>query len=172
MGVENCHPTPREGSSPARASRGTSCYDPRMKSLCRMYVWWAGITADIEKSVRLCHLCQETQSTPPVAPLNPWKWPTRPWAPLHLDFAGPLEGNNILIVIDAHSKWIEAATTPSTSSAAVIEVLRSLFARFGLPETIVTDNGPGFMSSEFLRRNGIKHTISAPYHSASNGLAE
>ena len=140
-----------------------------------MYVWWPGITADIEKSVRLCHLCQETQSTPPVAPLNPWKWPTRPWARLHLDFAGPLEGKNILIVIDAHCKWIEAASTPSTSSAAVIEVLRSLFARFGLPETIVTDNGPGFVSSEFeefLRRNGIKHTTSAPYHPASNGLAE
>ena len=136
----------------------------RMKSLSRMYVWWPGITADIEKSVRLCHLCQETQSTPPVAPLNPWKWPIRPWARLHLDFAGPLEGKNILIVIDAHSKWIEAATTPSTSSAAVIEVLRSLFARFGLPETIVTDNGPGFVSSEFEEEMGLStqpllHTI-------------
>ena len=147
----------------------------RMKALSRMYVWWPGITADIEKSVRLCCQCQEMQSTPPVAPLNPWKWPTRPWARLHLDFAGPFEGKNILIVIDAHSKWVEATCTPSTSSSAVIEVLRSIFARFGLPETIVTDNGTGFVSQEFkefLRINGINHTTSAPYHPASNGLAE
>ena len=147
----------------------------RMKALSRMYVWWPGITADIEKSVRLCCQCQKMQSTPPVAPLNPWKWPTRPWARLHLDFAGPFEGKNILIVIDAHSKWVEATCTPSTSSSAVIEVLRSIFARFGLPETIVTDNGTGFVSQEFkefLRINGINHMTSAPYHPASNGLAE
>ena len=48
----------------------------RMKSLARMYVWWPGISADIEKSVRFCNSCQQQQSTPPLAPLHPWKWPT------------------------------------------------------------------------------------------------
>jgi len=147
----------------------------KMKALARMYVWWPGINSEIEKSVRLCRECQEVQSSPPPAPLNPWKWPTRPWARLHLDFAGPFEGKTILITIDAHSKWIEASCTPSTSSNAVIEELRTLFAKFGLPETIVTDNGPGFTSQEFeafLKSNGIKHRTSAPYHPASNGLAE
>ena len=146
----------------------------RMKSLARMYVWWPGISADIEKSVRLCHDCQQVQSSPPLAPLHLWKWPTRPWARLHLDFAGPFQGKNILIAVDAHSKWIEAVCTPTTSSC-VIEELRSLFARFGLPEMVVTDNGTCFVSSEFeqfLRSNGVKHTTSAPYHPASNGLAE
>ena len=147
----------------------------KMKSLARMYVWWPGINADIEKSVQLCQECQEVRSSPPVAPLNPWKWPSRPWVRLHLDFAGPFLGKNILIAIDAHSKWIEATCTPSTSSNAVIEELRTLFAKFGLPESIVTDNGAGFVSEEFkafLRSNGIKHITSAPYHPASNGLAE
>ena len=147
----------------------------RMKALSRMYVWWPGISSDIEKSVRQCCECQEMQSSPPVAPLNPWKWPTRPWARLHLDFLGPFEGKNILIVIDAHSKWIEAVSTPSTSSASVIEVMTTLFSQFGVPEMVVTDNGTGFVSSEFeefLKSNGVKHTTSAPYHPASNGLAE
>ena len=132
----------------------------RMKSLSRMYVWWPGIYNDIEKSVRLCAECQEVQSSPPVAPLNPWKWPTRPWARLHLDFAGPFLGKTFLILIDAHSKWIEAMCTPTTSSSVVIEELRTIFAKFGLPETIVTDNGTGFVSPEFeafLKKNGIKY---------------
>ena len=85
----------------------------------------------------------------PIAPLHPWKWPTRPWARLHLDFAGPFQGKNILIAVDAHSKWIEAVCTPSMSSSCVIEELRSLFAKFGLPEMVVTDNGTCFVSSEF-----------------------
>ena len=58
---------------------------------------------------------------------------------------------------------------------AVIGVLRGLFARFGLPETVVTDNGTGFVSQEFeefLSKNRISHVTSAPYHPASNGLAE
>ena len=75
-----------------------------------------------------------------------------------------------------HSRCsIEAVCTPSMSSNFVIEELRKMLAKFGLPEMIVTDNGMGFVSEEFelfLRSNGIKHTTSAPYHPASNGLAE
>ena len=147
----------------------------RMKSLARMYVWWPGLDKDIEKLLHGCTKCQEVSSVPPPAPLNPWKWPTRPWARLHLDFAGPFEGRLFLIMIDAHSKWIEAVSTHSTSSAVVIEELRSVFARFGIPEMIVTDNGTGFVSQEFksfLEKNGVRHVTSAPYHPASNGLAE
>ena len=115
------------------------------------------------------------QSSPPAAPLNPWRWPTTPWARPHLDFLGPFEGKNILIIVDAHSKWIEAVCTPSTSSASVIEVMSTLFSQFGVPEMVVTDNGTGFVSTEFeefLCANGVKHTTSVPYHPASNGLAE
>ena len=147
----------------------------RMKGLARMYVWWPGITKDIENTVRHCPECQQHQSTPAVAPLQPWSWPTRPWARLHLDYAGPFQGRMILVLIDAHSKWIEAISTPQATSEAVMEELRSLFAQFGIPETIVTDNGTCFVSTEFeafLQRNGIKHLTSAPYHPSSNGLAE
>ena len=86
------------------------------------------------------------RAAPPVAPLHPWKWPTRPWARLHLDYAGPFLGKMFFVLIDAHSKWIEAICTPSATSDVVIQELRTLFAQFGLPETIVTDNRSCFVS--------------------------
>ena len=144
----------------------------RMKSLARMYVWWLGIDLDIEQLVHKFNECQSMQSTPMVAPLHPWKWPTRPWSRLHLDFAGPFLGKMFLILINSHSKWIEAFCTPNATTTTVIEVT---FARFGLPDTIVSDNGPCFVSEEFkqyLQQNGIKQITSAPYHPATNGLAE
>ncbi len=147
----------------------------RMKGLARSYVWWPGINDDIETTVRLCAECQVVQAAPAAAPLHPWNWPARPWARLHLDYAGPVNGRMYLVLIDAHSKWVEAFCTPSSTSSAVIEELRPLFAKFGLPETIVTDNGTCFVSEEFegfLAYNGIRHITSAPYHPASNGLAE
>ena len=97
----------------------------RMKSLARMYVWWPGIDGSIEHFVRSCSKCQENQSMPPVAPLQPWKWPTRPWVRLHMDFAGPFHGKMYLVIIDAHTKCIEAFPTNSASSSNVIELLRT-----------------------------------------------
>ena len=112
---------------------------------------------------------------PPLAPLHPWKWPTKPWSRLDLDFAGPFVGKMFLVLVDTHSKWIEACITRSSTSEVGIEELRSLFSQLGLPELIVTDNAQCFKSEEFesfLRKNGIKHATSVPYHPASNGLAE
>ena len=103
-----------------------------------MYIWWPGISKDIEETVKDCTKCQRNQSTPPFAPLHPWSWPTRPWARLYLDYAGPIQGKMYLVLIDAHSKWIEAFNTASATSTAVIEELRTLFAQFGLPETQLT----------------------------------
>jgi hypothetical protein len=92
-----------------------------------------------------------------------------------VDHAGPFQGKTILVVIDAHSKWIEAVTVSSTSSAATIKVLRNLFATHGIPELLFSDNGTSFTSEEFrdfVQKNGIRHRTSSPYHPATNGLAE
>ena len=79
------------------------------------------------------------------------------------------------MVVDAHSKWIEAFPVSSATSSATIEKLHTLFAQFGLLETVVLDNAPYFISQEFeafLKRNGIHHPTSAAYHPSSNGFAE
>ena len=63
----------------------------------------------------------------------------------------------------------------SITSGATIEQLRDLFARYGIPQQLVSDNGSQFTSqefSEFMKGNSIKHTLVAPYHPRSNGQAE
>ena len=94
---------------------------------------------------------------------------------IHIDFAGPLCGKSYHIVVDAHSKWPEVVEMGSTTTAATIRQLRRIFASYGLPEKLVSDNGPQFTASEFamfLRKNGVKNVQSAPYHPASNVAAE
>ena len=111
----------------------------------------------------------------PELPLKPWSWPSKPWNRLHIDYVGPFMNSMFLLIIDAHSKWVEIFKTSSTTSAATIQLSRSTFARFGIPQTIVSDNGSCFTSSEFeefLKLNGITHLLTALYHLQSNGLAE
>ena len=63
----------------------------------------------------------------------------------------------------------------NTTATVTIKELRQLFAAQGLPEQVVSDNGPQFASSEFslfLKSNGVKHIRCAPYHPSSNGAVE
>ena len=76
-------------------------------------------------------------------------------------------------MVDAYSKWLEVHPTNVATSRATIEKLRATFAIHGTPTTLVSDNGSNFCSEEnFMRKNGIHHRKTAPYHPASNGLAE
>lgn len=147
----------------------------RMKGLARSYMWWPGMDADIEREVQSCHTCQENRKAPAAAPLHPWEWPESPWSRLHVDYAGPLSGKMFLVVVDAHSKWIDVYPTNTATSQVTIEKLRQCFSTHGLPQMLVSDNGTCFKSQEFelfCKQNGIQHVTSAPFHPASNGLGE
>ena len=147
----------------------------RMRALARGYVWWPDMDKELENAVKSCSQWQLYQKAPKEAPLHPWEWPGQPWSRLHIDYAGPYKGHMYLVVIDAYSKWMDVHIMKSTTSAATIEKLREIFATHGLPENIVSDNGPNFTSAEFedfTAKNGIKHTKVLPYHPTSNGQAE
>ena len=125
--------------------------------------------------MRNCSSCQQVRKSPAAAPLAPWLWPSNPWHRIHIDFAED-EKRHYFILVDAHSRWPEIFYMPrNTTAAATITILRELFAKYGMPVHCVSDNGPQFRSEEFtrfLKMNGVKHVRVAPYHAASNGLAE
>lgn len=81
-----------------------------------------------------------------------------------------------LIVVDAYSKWLEVYKLGKDSSSThVIQYIRESIARYGISDTIVSDNGPQFVSKEFkefCKENGIRYTKSSVYYPRSNGETE
>ena len=147
----------------------------KTKALARSYMWWPGMDKAVEEVAKRCTGCQLTQENPKTAPLHSWEWPARPWQCIHIDFAGPFLGTMFLIVVDVHSKWPEVIPMTTTTASITIEEPRKLFATHGFPEQLVSDNGPQFIADEFgefMQSNGIKHIKSAPYHPATNEMAE
>ena len=147
----------------------------RMKSLACSHFWWPDLDKNIEECSKACPACQSTKNLPAKAPLHPWTWSSIPWERIHADFAGPFLGKMFLVVVDAQSKWPEIIVMSSTTAARTITALRELFARNGIPNQLVSDNGQQFVSEEFkqfLANNGVRHIRSSPYHTASNGAAE
>ena len=149
----------------------------RMKMRSRSYVWWPGLDEQLEAVVSECRCCLAVRNSPAVLKDSTWPTPQTPWERLHADFAGPIDpGRKMLLVMaDASTKWPEIFLMDTTTSARTIEKLRTVFARFGIPKTVVSDNGAQFTSKEFqefMSSNGIQHRMGAPFHPSTNGLAE
>ncbi|MDD9361375.1 MAG: DDE-type integrase/transposase/recombinase, partial [Anaplasma sp.] len=154
----------------------------RTASIIRDRYWWPRMDEQIKHKVQHCAVCNATDR--PVraapAPLQPVQFPDQPWDKLGLDIVGPVDKapqsqRFFIVLVDYHSKWPEVQHTSTATSATVIEFLKNIFAREGLPREIVTDNGVQFVSrefEEFLKQHGIKHLKSSLYHPQSNGQVE
>lgn len=147
----------------------------KTKSAARSRMWWPGIDADIERWVGACGACSSVRSSPPRAPPAPWPRPPAAWHRIHIDYMS-IGQAVYLIVVDAYSKWLECVHMDrGTSTNALIQKLKDMFSRFGVPYVIVSDNDVKISSAEFhtfYRVNGIEYLNSPIYHPASNGQAE
>ena len=113
-----------------------------MKALARSYLWWPGLDTEIERHVKDCNTCQIYSRQPPVAPLHPWEWPGRTWHRIHIDYAGPFEGRMLLIIVDAHSKFIDAHIVLSSTTSVPLTKLRQTFSfNTGLPTSMFQTMG-------------------------------
>ncbi|XP_041469899.1 uncharacterized protein K02A2.6-like [Lytechinus variegatus] len=119
-----------------------------MKSLTRSYVWLPKIDNQLKQHVRCCESCRQNQHSLAAVPIHPWEFLEKPWSRIHHDYAST-DDEDILIVVNAHSKCFEAIRVKRATAHATVVALRRLFATHGLPETVVTDNGTQFVSEEF-----------------------
>lgn len=148
----------------------------RSKQRLRASLFWPGMDSDAEEFCRNCETCVRLQPLRRDTPCKPTPLPEHCWDKCALDLVGPFPGQiYILTLVDYRSKWPEAVVLKSITSQKIIIALTDIFARFGNPRVLVTDNGPQLVSEEFesfLTANGIQHSRSSPYFPQANGQVE
>ena len=114
----------------------------KCKERARQSVWWRTINQDIEKKVINCPICT-LHRIQHAEPLIPTALPEYPWQKVATDLF-QWKGMSYLLVVDYYSRFIEIAKLSGTSSGEVIHHLKSIFACYGIPEELVSDNGPQY----------------------------
>ena len=146
----------------------------RTKSNARETLYWPGIDSDITDMVESCNTCQKYRHKQQKETLIPHDTPLRAWTKVGTDIFSCLNRNYIL-VIDYTSKYFDLHQLPNLCSSTVIHKTKSIFARYGIPEIVISDNGTQFSSykyKQFSKDWNFKHVTSSPEFPQSNGLVE
>ncbi|UYV76630.1 K02A2.6-like [Cordylochernes scorpioides] len=148
----------------------------KCRARAKDHVWWPGIGQEIQAMVKTCEKCIENQPLK-HEPLIPNDFPERPWQKVGMDLFH-YEGSEYLVVVDYFSRFIEVVRLTKLSSEAVVDHCKAIFARHGIPDIVISDNGPQFRPSttsaftKFASEVGFRHITSSPKHPQSNGQAE
>lgn len=146
----------------------------KCKSRARECMYWPGMAAQIEDKVSKCHICAEVQNSNPKEPLICVELPDRPWSKIASDIF-VYQQNHYLLIVDYYSKWPEIMILKDLSSFQVINSLKSIFSKYGIPDELISDNGPQYASKEFrdfAKEYAFVHSTSSPLYPRSNGQAE
>ena len=145
----------------------------KCKNRARELVYWPGINRDIEMTVMSCAKCGEFRNNNRKEPLIPHTVPNRPWQKIGADIF-EMAGKDYLCVVDYFSKYPEICLLSGKTAGSVVNQLKSVFARQGIPEELCADNMP-FASYEFRNfasEYGFIVTTSSPHFPQSNGFVE
>ena len=126
-------------------------------------VWWPGISKHVSDFIQNCPVCaQDTE--PQKEPLIMTPLPDYPWQMVGSDLFR-IHNDHYLLTVDYFSRYPELTRLSTTISAAVISTLKTTFARFGISETVRSNNGPQFDSVEFANfasQYRFTHQTSSP----------
>ena len=137
-------------------------------------VYWPAMNSDIKEAVTKCEVCAEYQASNPQQPLQTHKIPDRPWSRLAADMF-TLRTKNYIVLVDYYSDFVEVSPLKEITASAIIKFMKVQFSRHGIPDVLVSDNGPQFANrefAEFAKNWEFQHVTSSPYHPKSNGKAE
>ncbi|KAM1334267.1 hypothetical protein ACFX2F_010204 [Malus domestica] len=144
--------------------------------------YWPTMHQDAKELVQKCDRCQRYKPVPalPASELHPQTspWPFMQWA---IDLVGPMPpatGGRCMMIVatDYFTKWVEAEPMTTTTQTDIERFIwRNIICRFGIPQSIITDNGPQFVGKDlakFFQKYGIKQHMSTPRYPQGNGQAE
>ena len=142
----------------------------------RNCVYWPGINKDIQCMIEACETCQNFRPCQSHAPLKAAPPPSRPWQRLGTDLF-EFDGNDFIVIADYYSNMPFLCKIPwgQCNAAKVISILKEVFLEHGVPETLISDNGPQYSSAlfaEFVDEWKFTHVTSSPHHPEGNGFAE
>ena len=140
----------------------------------RECMFWPGMSAQMKDFVGQCDVCLTHRDSQVQEPLLQHEVPPRPWAKVAADICFH-SGRTLLVIVDYFSNFIEVDSLSSETSKSAIRSLMATFSRFGVPDSLVTDNGPCFASSEFAKfvdQWNFQHITSSPRYPQSNGKTE
>ena len=148
----------------------------KTKQLLRSKYWWPAMDDAIKTFITNCRGCQVSVLKNEKEPLIMTPLPEGPWENLVADFHGPLRtGEYLLIIIDEYSRFPVVEIVNSTSYKTTVQKFDRIFAEFGIPKKLKSDNGPpfnGFDFRKFAKFLGFKHQRITPYYPEANGLVE
>jgi hypothetical protein len=144
--------------------------------------YWPTAEHDAKNIVLHCEACQMFATKPnvPATELNtiPLAWPFAQWG---LYMVGPLKHSShgghtrLLVAVDKFTKWIEAMPVTTQDVTSAVNFIKSIVCRFGVPHSIITDNGTNFTAEEFqdyCKEQGIKVSYAFVAHPQTNGQVE
>ncbi|XP_038074849.1 uncharacterized protein K02A2.6-like [Patiria miniata] len=140
-------------------------------------VFWHNINDDIEEMTRSCDICQSYGKSQPSEPMKPHVLPNGPWQTIAADIFF-LDDEKYLLIADYYSKYTILRKIPkghSNSCNTIVYLLKNIFAEQGIPETLISDNGPHFNSETFRNFSNdwnFTHTTSSLRYPQSNGFIE
>ena len=140
----------------------------------REVLFWPGMTAEIKEYISSCDTCNAYRQDQPKEPLISQPVPDRPWSRVAADLF-TLDKKDYIVMVDDYSNYFEVNILNQITSAAVINSMKSQFARHGIPEEVRSDNGLQFASTSFenfAKEWDFKHVTSSPHYPQANGKVE
>ena len=146
----------------------------------RKRFWWPGVAKDVKNYVQSCPECQKVAKRPMKVPLMKMPIIGKPFERIAMDIVGPLPKTSngyqyILVISDYATRFPEAYPLRRFTAVSVADKVMDLFARVGVANEILTDQGTNFTSEllkELYRMLGIKAITTSPYHPQTDGLVE
>ena len=140
---------------------------------------WPNLNNQLKELVTNCTICLtysavNCKDSRQIGPGLVQELPTKPWVKLATDIF-MFDSHNYLLVVNYISRFPVICQLTCMTAKVVTEHLKAIFSELGVPDVLVSDNGPCYTGEYFkaaMNKLGISHITSSPHHHQSNGLAE